>query len=135
MAWVKVYEQGFFLHRNPRPKIYINNRFKTPLIAVDVEKFEGYDISFAGWLAPVTFSPHGNIYGKWKRLYFKQIQQFLLQPQEAAGSLEVIPKLWYPNITVRIWESDSEDFRNTDEIIPRLSRIEEKIDDISTNNR
>lgn len=85
--------------------------------------------------APVTFSPHGNIYSKWKRLYFKQIQQFLLQPQELAGSLEVIPKLWYPNITIRLWESDSEDFQNTDEIIPRLSRIEQKIDDISTYNR
>ena len=134
MSWTKVFEKGFFLHRNPRPKIYINTRFKTSLIAVEVQKNKGYDIAFAGWLAPVTFSPHGNIYGSCKRLYFKQIQQFHLQPQELAGSLEVIPKLWYPNITVRIWESDLVKY-NSDEIIPRLIRIEKKIDDISDYGR
>ncbi|RAM50396.1 MAG: hypothetical protein C6Y22_17525 [Hapalosiphonaceae cyanobacterium JJU2] len=129
MEWVKVYQQAFNLHTNPRPRVLIIRRFKSRILSIETTKIGSWDYSFIGWIVPVLNTPDGVSEGRYTRLYLGK-QTYKLQSSDLVGSLEIKPKLWIPDLTVKIWELQG--YTDPSEtILTNLERIEQKIDDIS----
>jgi hypothetical protein len=130
MEWVKVYDKAFNLHTNPRPRILIIRQFQSRFLTFETTKIGSWDFNFVGWIIPVVNTPTGVSEGKYRRLYLGR-QTHLLCKSDFIGNLEIKPRLWIPDLTVRVWELQG--YADSDEtILTNLDRIEQKIDDISS---
>jgi hypothetical protein len=130
MEWVKVYDKAFNLHTNPRPRILIIRQFQSSFLTFETSKIGSWDFNFVGWIVPVINTPTGISEGRYRRLYLGR-QTHLLSKSDLVGNLEIKPRLWIPDLTVRVWELQG--YPDSDEtILTNLDRIEQKIDDISS---
>ncbi|MBD2568361.1 hypothetical protein [Anabaena lutea] len=107
ITWSKIFQASYYnLHTNPRPKIVVIHPFTSRLVAIELSKIGGWDINFVAHLAPFTTlpeSPGNNFYTRWRRLYIGY-QTLELDAADILGNLEIKPRLWIPDITVRVWE-------------------------------
>ncbi|MEJ1932002.1 hypothetical protein WDZ92_17320 [Nostoc sp. NIES-2111] len=128
MSWVKVYDQAFNLHTNPRPRIVIIRLFQSKILSIETSKRGSWDYSFIGYIVPILNTPSGVSEGRYTRLYLGN-QTYNLQPHDLVGNLEIKPRLWVPDLTVRIWELQG--YSSPDEnILTGIERIESKIDEL-----
>ncbi|WP_143857026.1 hypothetical protein [Nostoc sp. 'Peltigera membranacea cyanobiont' 213] len=88
-----------------RPHIDVVHNFSSNIIAVELSKIGGWDCRFIAHLAPYLYIPDTGVrsYSKWKRLYIGS-QIVNLEAQDKLGGIEIVPKLWIPDITIRMWE-------------------------------
>nr|MDZ8058397.1 hypothetical protein [Nostoc sp. EkiNYC01] len=106
ITWNKIFERSYYNLQIPnRQRIDIVHNLTSDIIAVEVNKVGGWDFRFIGHLAPYVYIPSSGTrtYTRWRRLYIGS-QVVNLQPEDILGGLEIIPKLWIPDITVRVWE-------------------------------
>ncbi|PHJ59449.1 hypothetical protein VF14_27085 [Nostoc linckia z18] len=126
MDWVKVYDKAFNLHTNPRPRIVIIRSFQSRILSIQTSKFGSWDYSFIGWIVPILNAPSGVSEGRYTRLYLGN-QSHILQPHDLVGNLEIKPRLWIPDLTVRIWELQG--YSTPEQVaLTNFERIESKID-------
>jgi hypothetical protein len=129
VEWNPIYFQHFNLHVSPRPEIIISRRFKSRLLMIELSKIGGWDYKQIAWLTPVIFTPQGKTSGRWKRLYIGNNTIHLSTP-DLAGSIEIKPRLWIPDLTVKVFEALG--FKELEEtILERLDTLDSKVSDIS----
>jgi hypothetical protein len=122
--WKDVYQRAFLLHVPTRPQIIITYQWRNPLVLIELGKQKGWDIAFVAWLIPFQYHPGGGkAEGRWRRLYLGK-QYFELTPQDMLGSLEIRPRLWVPDLTVKVSESTVFQSQNQ-QILDRLAAIEQ----------
>ncbi len=106
IIWNKIFERSYYNLQVPkRPKIDIVHNLTGNIIAVETGKIGGWDYRFIGYLAPYVYIPSigERAYTNWRRLYIGR-QVINLQPEDILGGLEIIPKPWIPDLTIRMWE-------------------------------
>lgn len=129
MEWVKVYDRAFNLHAVPRPKIVIIRQFESEVLIFETTKIGSWDFNFIGWIVPIINTPVGIYEGKYRRLYLGR-QTHILQPTDLLGNIEVKPRLWIPDLTVRIWELQGYK-TSPSELLTNLQQIELKVDGLN----
>lgn len=121
IEWSEVYFRSFNLHQDPRPQIVVHRQWQSQLLSIETSKIGSWDFKHIGWVVPIVYTPQGIAEGRYRRLYIGR-QLHTLQPSDLIGSLEIKPKLWIPDLTVRIWEGigyQSQD-NKLDEILAKM---------------
>jgi hypothetical protein len=119
----------------PLDPIAIPVQFTSRIIAIQAGTLEGKPTwvnvgsILRKYYTGISSSPApDSIVAEWNRLYFNRLNLFRFEQLSANYALEIKPKPWIPDLTIKIWGYTGID---TDNITKKLAQIESAIKNLS----